>query len=78
MFIFNFGFRLKITEKLHGLTYLMEILDNILRETIEDTSKNNKSNLQVCLLIFVLSLRIKLNYMNNFYRKKMCYSVVKY
>ncbi|XP_015370465.1 PREDICTED: synembryn [Diuraphis noxia] len=43
---FNKNIRLKITEKLHGLTYLTEVLDNILRDTIEDASKNNSSCLQ--------------------------------
>uniref|UniRef100_A0A2S2QUL4 Synembryn-A n=1 Tax=Sipha flava TaxID=143950 RepID=A0A2S2QUL4_9HEMI len=43
---FNKNIRIKITKELHGLTYLMEVLDNILRETIEDASKNNPSNLQ--------------------------------
>ncbi|KAF0771482.1 synembryn [Aphis craccivora] len=37
---------LKITEELHGLTYLTEVLDNILPGTIEDSSKNNLSSLQ--------------------------------
>lgn len=57
MFIFLyiyqlFYFRLKITEELHGLTYLTEVLDNILRGTIEDSSKNNSSSLQVRLFIY--------------------------
>lgn len=45
-----FYFRLKITEELHGFTYLTEVLDNILRDTIENSSKNNSSNLQVTYL----------------------------
>lgn len=32
----------------------MEVLDNILRNTIEDASKNNQSSLQVCHLLFNL------------------------
>lgn len=47
IYLFVSGLRIKITEELHGFTYLMEVLDNILRDTIEDASKNNSSNLQV-------------------------------
>lgn len=44
--------RKKITEDLHGLTYLMEVLDNILPITIDDASKNNSSNIQVPMFCF--------------------------
>lgn len=53
MYLIHFKFRIKITEELHGLTYLMEVLDNILRDTIDD-SKHNQSNLQVCKLHFCM------------------------
>lgn len=71
-------FRLKITEELHGLTYLMEVLDNILRNTIEDASKNNQSSLQVCHSLYNLYNLTYYYSVYNVYRKKMCYLVVRY
>ncbi|XP_050431430.1 synembryn [Adelges cooleyi] len=68
---FNKAIRLKITEELHGLTYLMELLDNILHNSIEETSKTKQPDLHaenVTLSCEVLKVLFNLTVNTNFDR----------
>ncbi|XP_050523127.1 synembryn [Daktulosphaira vitifoliae] len=56
---FNNELRMKISKELHGITYLMEVLDNILRNIIDDSSTNkscfNEENVSLsCEILKVL------------------------